>query len=41
MPLDTRVITWIILITVIVWLCITQKLRDKSKKSREPLAQRP
>lgn len=39
MPLDTRVVTWIILITVAVWLYITQKLREQVKK--EPGAARP
>jgi hypothetical protein len=32
MPLDTRVVTLIILITVAVWLYITQKLREQVKK---------
>jgi ATP/ADP translocase len=32
MPLDTKWITWIILITVAVWLYITQKLREQVRK---------
>lgn len=32
MPLDTRLITWIILVTVAVWLYITQRLREQVKK---------
>lgn len=35
MPLDTRWITWIILVTVAAWLYITQKLREKVKKDPE------
>ena len=32
MPLDMRSIIWIILITVTVWLYITQKLREQARK---------
>jgi ATP/ADP translocase len=34
MSLDTSWITWLILITVIVWLMITQKLREQIKRDR-------
>ena len=36
MPLDTKWITWLILITVVAWLYITQKLREQVRK--EPRA---
>jgi ATP/ADP translocase len=32
MPLDTNWITWIILVTVAVWLYVTQKLREQLRK---------
>ncbi|MGE5303454.1 MAG: hypothetical protein ACM3TN_09020 [Alphaproteobacteria bacterium] len=32
MPLDMRWVTWIILVTVTVWLYITQKLREQARK---------
>jgi ATP/ADP translocase len=32
MPLDTSWITWTILVTVIVWLLVTQKLREQVRK---------
>jgi MFS family permease len=32
MPLDMRWITWIILVTVTVWLYITQRLREQARK---------
>jgi ATP/ADP translocase len=34
MPLDTRWITWLILITVTVWLYITQKLREQVREEQ-------
>ena len=44
MTLDTSWITWLILITVIVWLIITQKLREQIRKDRgeaQPEASKP
>ena len=34
MPLDTNWVTWVILVTVAVWLLITQKLRTEIKKEQ-------
>jgi hypothetical protein len=31
MPLDTRWISWVLLVTVVVWLLVTRKLRVKVK----------
>jgi ATP/ADP translocase len=34
MPLDTRWISWFTLVTVVIWLLITQRLREQIKEER-------